>query len=506
MGMGRCTSLSLVTRGARKPCMRARRLMILATGAVALALPSPAIAVIKGAAAGDHAYPAQVFIGRDTDGNGETDANGRCVGTLVGSRQILTAARCATYGSVGVPRLPPENFEVLVGDARLSEAKRHDVAPGGNDINDAYSRTAETNDVAMLTLAEPVSAGITPVRVVDAGADVQLWQRGIRARVLGWGEVNGAGLLADVLRFGDLTIRADDQCPTTHFTKASMVCAASTATDDTGNPCTQDSGSPLLVPDGDSFALGGVFSGAACASATHPGLFARVGDDPLNAWVHERTPEADFAFVPDRQPRAGVPFDLVSTSRDPESENYFTRFRWDLDDDLQFDDATGRRITLTIPEPGPAIVGLEASRPATGSVPEGDTTSAHFRFDVLSAAGQETGPESTTTQTAPAKAAPLATILAAKRPEVKRGRFAIRIRFAKTAPRGTAVIEVYRGGHRIGIGRTRVKRGATKSVRVKLTRSGRRALSRAANHRLKVRVRVRVGRAVLRTKRLTIRG
>ena len=73
----------------------------------------------------------------------------------------------------------------------------------------------------------------------------------------------------------------------------------------------------------------------------------------------------------------------------------------------------------------------------------------------------------------PAKTGPLATILAAKRPKVKRGHFRIRIRFAKTAPKGTAVVEVYRGGRRIGIARTKVKRGATKRVRVKLTRIGR---------------------------------
>jgi hypothetical protein len=88
---------------------------------------------------------------------------------------------------------------------------------------------------------------------------------------------------------------------------------------------------------------------------------------------------------------------------------------------------------------------------------------------------------------------------------VKRGHFPIRIRFARTAPRGTAVIEVYRGGRRIGMARTKVERGATKRVRVKLLRSGRRALSRSSTHRLTVRVRVRVGRTILRTKRLTIR-
>ena len=78
------------------------------------------------------------------------------------------------------------------------------------------------------------------------------------------------------------------------------------------------------------------------------------------------------------------------------------------------------------------------------------------------------------------------------------------MQFAKTAPKGTAVIEVFRGKRRIGIARTKVKRGATKRVSVKLTRSGKRLLSRA-HKRLKISVRVRVGRTMLRSKTLTIR-
>ena len=68
------------------------------------------------------------------------------------------------------------------------------------------------------------------------------------------------------------------------------------------------------------------------------------------------------------------------------------------------------------------------------------------------------------------------------------------------------MIEVYRGGRRIGIARTKVKRGATKRVRVKLTPHAAGGSCAAADStRLKIRVRVRVGRTILRTKRLTIR-
>ena len=63
------------------------------------------------------------------------------------------------------------------------------------------------------------------------------------------------------------------------------------------------------------------------------------------------------------------------------------------------------------------------------------------------------------------------------------------MQFARTAPRGIAVVEVFRGKRKIGIARTRVRRGGSKRVKVKLTPTGRRLLRRSNTKRLKVRVR-----------------
>ena len=192
---------------------------------------------------------------------------------------------------------------------------------------------------------------------------------------------------------------------------------------------------------------------------------------------------------------------LTSTSTHPEGADYFTTFRWDLDNDGEFDDATGRSISHTYTRLGEAVAGLEVSKE------NGDVASIYYAFDVM-----PLPPGTTTTTTTPnpnptttVVRAPLATILNARRPKVRRGRFSIRVRFARTAPRGTAVIEVYRASRRIGIARTRVRRGATKRVSVRLTPTGRRQLRRDADGRMRVRVRVRVGRNVLRSKRVTIR-
>ena len=466
-----------------------RRLILPVVAAMALALPAPASAIVNGDPAGDSEYPALAFVGAETNGAGGIDRY--CAGTLVGSRQVLTAARCATYGPFAVP-LPEANFEVRLGDVELAAADVYEVAD--NEVHEAHDGATGANDVAMLTLAQPVS--FPPVRVLDA-SETAAWAPGTAARVAGWGEFGG--LFSEVLRTGDVVRRSDTDCSNANFDPALMLCAAGTPAADSENPCPGDSGSPLLVRDGPGSALAGVFSGSSCASSGAPGIFARVGADPLNSWVHDRTPEADFDLS--HQPRAGEPVTLFSTSRHPEGASYFTSFKWNFDGDDEFDDRDGRRISATFPTPGDAVVGLQASRPG------GDTAVVYYLFEVGPApatVGGTTTPPTPAPTTKPVARTPLATILASGRPRVRGGRFTIRIRFARTAPRGTAVIEVYRGSRRIGIARTAVRRGATKRVSVKLTPTGKRLLSRAANRRMRIRVRVRVGRRVLATRQLTI--
>jgi hypothetical protein len=461
-----------------------RRLLLIAAALGALALPAPAAAVENGDPAAEGAYPAAAFVGVDTNGIGPIDKY--CAGTVVGSRQILTAASCAT-NSIGFA-LPEDRFEVRLGAVDLADTTEHPVAV--NDTHEAYDPDSGANDVAMLTLEAPVA--IAPMRVVEA-TEASAWAPGIPARVFGW-----TGIPSDVLLTGDVTVRADADCPTAGFDADFHVCAAGTPAADSENPCEGDSGGPLLVPDGRLFALAGVFSGTSCGSAAAPGLFARVGDEPLNGWVHDRTPEADFDLS--HQPRAGEAVRLTSTSTHPEGAGYFTTFRWDLDNDGEFDDAGGRSITHTYAAVGEAVAGLEASKPG------GDVASIYYAFDVRELpAGAATAPPPTATPVTNVVRARLATILNARRPKIRRGRFAIRVRFARTAPRGTAVVEAYRGARRVGIGRTRVRRGATKRVSVRLTPTGRRLLRRDADGRMRLRVRVRVGRSVLRAKRVTIR-
>ena len=104
-----------------------------------------------------------------------------------------------------------------------------------------------------------------------------------------------------------------------------------------------------------------------------------------------------------------------------------------------------------------------------------------------------------------AASGPLASILASGRPRVRGGNFPIRVRFAPAAPAKTAVVEVIRNRRVIAIARTKVLQGGTKRLRVKLTPRGRKLLARSESRRLTLKLRVRVGRQVLRSKNVTVR-
>jgi secreted trypsin-like serine protease len=490
--------------------MRRRRLTLLAAAAVALALLSPATAaaIVHGRTVPENGiYPAQGVLRIDTDDT-VPGYEAFCGGTLIGSRQFLTAARC-TRDDFG-DELPEGNFLVQLGNIERApispdayNVTKIDVAPG-------FAYATKQNDAAVLTLDHV--ANYEPMRVVDSN-ETGLWAPGKVGRILGWGRTSTAGTRASVLREADVPIIDDTRCEGvqgTLFDANVMVCAADplgTSLTAAQDSCFDDWGGPLLVPDGGFFVLAGIISsrGTTCGDPAKPGIYTRIGAGALNTWVHGQTPEANFKF--DHAPRANEPVTLTSTSRHPDGATYFTTFRWDLDGDGDFD-RSGRSVRTTFPTEGEHVVGIEASRAG------GDKATAYFGFDVGADPTTPTGPAAGSpllnTPPPPAAiaepAAPLAAIASAKRPKVgRRGRFAIRVRFARTAPRGIAVIEVFRGKRKIGIARTRVLRGGEKRVKVKLTPTGRRRLKGSATKRLKVRVRVRVGSQILRSKTLTIR-
>ena len=474
-----------------------RRALLLAVTLLGAIAPATAAdtsqpRIVNGQLASDGEYPAQGFLLVEL-GNGLFAG---CGGTVVAPRKFVTAGHCVA-DEAKQPR-PPTAFSVFLGEVNQSDFGSP-AAVSAATLHPDYAEDVpgeHTNDVAILTFAAPV--GATPTRLIRPGESA-LWAPGVQARIIGWGgtfegDTNGS----NALREADAPMRSDADCAAAYggaFIAGTMVCAGaadgSPASTDT---CQGDSGGPLLVSDTSAFVLAGVVSfGNGCNRVGFPGVYTRIGAQPLNAWVRGQVNDVDFA-IPTAAPRAGEPVTFTATA--PAGAD----FSWDFDDDGVFD-ATG-------PSPTHVYAAAGEFEPVLRITdPEGEP--ADQRRELVVAPGAQPPPPppppAPTATPGAAPTVPLATILASRRPLVRRGHFTLRIRFAATAPSGTATIEVLRAGKKIGSARTRVLRGGSKRVTVKLNARGKRLLRRSMTKRLRVKVQVRVGARVLRSKQLTIR-
>jgi secreted trypsin-like serine protease len=446
--------------------------------------------IINGSPASPGEYPAQ----------GELQRNGQfiCGGTLVSNRYFLTAGHC-TAEDDGT-ELPVGQFSVKLGN--VGQGAGQSFAFSALDVHDDYVLQSDIpdNDVALFTLATPAPANLEPMRLI-AMDETSLWGPGKPATMVGWGLTDADDLLSDspLLLETREPLRSDSDCQTAYgagFRSASMVCAGDGGSDS----CQGDSGGPMMVGDGHFLVLAGVTSwGFGCADARFPGVYTRLGGPAFNAWVRQRVPMAR-ARVSDATPDVGQAVALTATASHPSTPGYFTSFAWDFDANGTTD-ATGATTSHSYPA-GAHVARVRATGPGA------DTAVAKVAVDVATPAPPP-----------PPIAAPVPIVVTAPRPagvnvariftlgspQVRGGRFKMRINFARNAPAGNAFVEVFRGKKKIGGARARVRRGGTRQVSVKLTKAGRKLLRRSARKRLKVKVQVRVKRRVLGSKRLTIR-
>ena len=261
---------------------------IAALGLLAAAPASAEIShkIVGGGATTTQVHPWQVAI--LTEGGGQY-----CGGSLIRPRVVLTAAHCL---------YPPSPFELT---------PPLDVAvAGASNLNDptqgfeseivaavphpSYSPTLGSdggNDVGLLLLADPVPPSFgTPIKL--AGPDEgSLWRQGDPATVTGYGRTVENGPASPFLLAAGVPMISDDQCAQLYgfaFNPSTMVCAGHLAGGI--DACQGDSGGPLTVPafggEGGLVRLAGVVSfGDGCARPNAPGVYSRIGSDPLQAFV-----------------------------------------------------------------------------------------------------------------------------------------------------------------------------------------------------------------------------
>lgn len=232
--------------------------------------------------------PWQVAV---LDGNNSGTKKLYCGGTLIRPRVVLTAGHCL---------LPPSPFAIQNGadDVIVAGASDWtDINQGFEDhiasaiLNPSFNGDPRTGDAALLILDDPVpSAFGTPIKLAGPN-EKQLWKSGKRATVSGYGNIAEAGPQSPSLRATTVPILKNSYCNQVYpaiFSPSTEVCAGfkGGGTD----ACQGDSGGPLTVParggeGGLVRQVGIVSSGVGCAEPNAPGLYSRVGSNPLQAFV-----------------------------------------------------------------------------------------------------------------------------------------------------------------------------------------------------------------------------
>jgi hypothetical protein len=252
--------------------------LVALAGVVSTGAAAPAVRVIGGSAIHVQAAPWTVFVEQDRSAHERF----LCTGSIVDARHILTAAHCV-FNERG-DRATPAELTVKAGVSNFSVPlptdAEQDRSVSALRVHPGYrwTRFAAPDDVAVLTLSQPLHLGGTAVRALHLPPPKAAFPSGAAVGIGGFGRDDPTTHASGPLAWMTATIDAQGTCPSFRVTgplpyNAILLCASAV----TAAVCSGDSGSALVTLHGRPTLLGVTDGGAAGCPVGSDGLFTYVG-------------------------------------------------------------------------------------------------------------------------------------------------------------------------------------------------------------------------------------
>jgi len=222
--------------------------------------------IVGGSPTEENEYPWQVGLL-----SSQSSSRPFCGGTLVSSKEVLTARHCTDGATVAYVTLGEHDLTRPDGEKKVR------VCSIANHPN--YNSQTVDYDFAVLTLCEEVTftTDISPA-CLPASSSTNYDSR--QAVVSGWGTLSSGGSTPTVLHEVTINTMSNSQCTgsSTDYSSsditARMLCASASGKD----ACQGDSGGPLVTRESGGYytVIGVVSWGFGCADARAPGVYSRV--------------------------------------------------------------------------------------------------------------------------------------------------------------------------------------------------------------------------------------